>query len=276
MLDKIKKTKDSYGFLWDKVNGKAPIQENHFNEIQNLVKEPIVKGRLGVDIGSGCGFDTYIMASKNPLVKIVSLEISDGIYKTKEITSRLKNLCLIKGSVLELPLKDNSLDFAYSFGVLHHIPDPVKGLKEISRVLKEGASVYLYLYEDHSKNPVKQRAIKAISILRKITTRMSPKALYIISFMVSPFAMFIFSYPAMIFRKFKLTKPLADKMPFNFGTHLFSLTGDIYDRFSAPIEYRYNRKQVYDLLSESNFRNISIERIQTKAGWVAWGYKTNA
>lgn len=62
-------------------------------------------------------------------------------------------------------------------------------------------------------------------------------------------------------------------MPFNFGTSLFSLKGDIYDRFFVPIEHRFSCKALYEILKEYNFYNIQITKLKATAGWVTWGYK---
>ena len=273
-MNKLKKTGDIYGFLW-RTSGtrQAASPGLHFNKMQEVIPQSIVRGKIGIEIGSGNGEDTCFMAKNNPAVKVISLDLSDGIYMTRNLARDLKNIALLKASALSLPLKNDTFDFAYSFGVLHHTSNPLIGLREIARTLKDGAPAYLYLYEDHAENFPKYLAIKMINFLRIFTTRLPPKALFIFSFLASPFIVVFFTYPAVIFRKFKFTRKLSDKMPFNFGTHLFSLTGDLYDRLGAPIEYRFSRQGVNKLFSESGFSNISITRLKESAGWIAWGYK---
>ncbi len=273
-MDKIKKTGDIYSFLWIKTadQDRSGISL-HFNKMQEMIPESIVRGKIGLEIGSGSGEDTYFMAKNNPAVRVVSLDLSDGIFMAKKLTSDLTNVSLLKASALSLPLKNEIFDFVYSFGVLHHTPNPLKGLKEIARVIRRQSPVYLYLYEDHSGNLFKYTAIKLIYFVRLFTTKLPPKALFVFSFLLSPFVAIFFTFPAKILQKFKLTKKFADKMPFNFGTHLFSLTGDLYDRLGAPVEYRFNRQQVQELFAESGFSKVSITKMKETAGWLAWGYK---
>jgi ubiquinone/menaquinone biosynthesis C-methylase UbiE len=273
MTDKIKKTQEIYNLMWNRGRAGVPFENGHLPKMQSVIPEPIVNGSAGIDIGSGFGYDTYVMAKGNPTVKIVSLDLSDGVYKTKKLIRGLNNVWIIKGSVMSLPVKSGVFDFAYSFGVLHHILDPELGLKEIARVVKKGAGVYVYLYEDHSRNRIKYWLVKFVTVLRMITTRLPKKAVYVISYLISPLLVIIVSYPARIMRKFRVTSALSQKMPFNFGTHLFSLSGDIYDRFAAPIEQRFSKKQVYDLFQRNGFSRIRIEQIKSISGWVAWGYK---
>lgn len=49
-----------------------------------------------------------------------------------------------------LPFPDETFDYAYSWGVLHHTPAIAQAIGEIHRVLKRGAGVGVMLYHRHS------------------------------------------------------------------------------------------------------------------------------
>lgn len=267
-----KETINTYSLLWHKSDSVIPARW-HINAMQEVIHEPIVRGRIGIEVGSGCGYDTCIMAKGNPGVKFISIDISDGIYNTARLAKSLDNVMAMKCSALDIAVKGSSVDFAYSFGVLHHTPDPKRGLQEMARILKKGCPAFLYLYEDHSENPVKHALLKAVTAVRRLTTRMPKKVLYALSWVLSPFVFIVFTVPSKIMKNFKATGHIAEHMPFNFGTGPFSLKGDLYDRFGAPIEYRFNRQGVDGLFRECGFSNINITRLRKTAGWVVWGYK---
>jgi ubiquinone/menaquinone biosynthesis C-methylase UbiE len=241
--------------------------------MQEVIPEKIVIGTIGLDLGCGCGWDTYLMSKSNPSVRILGIDISDGVYNAHRLNNSLNNVNIIKGSTEEIPLKNEVCDFVYSFGVLHHTPNYKKGLLEIERVLKKGSPCFLYLYEDHSESIIKYIAVRIIKYLRRITVKMPPKILYTLCCVLSPFVFIIFSLPSKILRKFKIAQHFIENMPFNFGITPFSLSGHLYDRFNVPVEYRFSRKEVYGMFMESGFYNVYITRLKNAAGWVAWAIK---
>lgn len=57
---------------------------------------------------------------------------------------------LIVGDAEELPYQDNTFDFVYTFGVIHHTPDMEKCIREIYRVLKPGGRCWVGVYNKNS------------------------------------------------------------------------------------------------------------------------------
>lgn len=267
------RTQNVYSYLWEREKCDRPSEGFHFENMQEVITEPIVRGSWGLDAGSGCGHDTHVMAKNNPAVKIVSMDISSGINSNLKLNQNLSNVYLVKGSVLSMPFKEGVFDFVYSYGVLHHTINPKNGLLEIERVLKNKSSVYLYLYEDHSENFVKYVAVGIINIVRGITIRIPSKILFALCTLLSPFVFIFFTVPSKILKWFRLTEEFSGKIPFNFGSSFFSLKGDLYDRFGAPIEHRFNQRDVIDMLKDCNFINTNITRLKATAGWVTWGCK---
>jgi SAM-dependent methyltransferase len=58
-----------------------------------------------------------------------------------------------------MPLAERSMDFGYSLGVLHHLPDTASGLSTCVSKLKPGAPFLLYLYYSLDNRPAFYRAL---------------------------------------------------------------------------------------------------------------------
>lgn len=268
---RLRDTVGLYSHLWRSVEPTEKTGKTHAEGVEASLNEPIVCGAIGLEAGSGAGSDTSALARRHPNVELLSVEISEGVFRTRAATAKLPNVHLLRASVLALPIRDAACDFGYSFGVLHHTTDPKRGLGEMVRVQRGGARVTLYLYEDHSENPWKAVPLRLVTAVRALTIRLRPRVLSALCYLLSPFVVLTFSIPARILSRFGPTRALADQMPFNFGTSLFSVHGDLLDRFGAPIEVRYSREGVAELLRSCGLTDVRVERLRASAGWVVRG-----
>jgi len=266
-----KQTINSYSFLWDKENKQNRKRDKtHFEILQNVLDEQIIKVGVGLEVGCGVGHDIEYMAETHPKNKFIAIDFTCSIFKVKNRLKHLNNIQFVRASALDLPFKKKSFDFIYSFGVLHHTTDPATGLHEINRVLKEKTAAVLYLYENHEDNIIKFYMLKIITRIRKITVMLPNKILFFLCIVFSPVVYFLFSAPAKFLNKFNKTKFIAQKLPFNFGRHPFNLVGDLFDRFATPIEFRYGKRKLISALKKAKFNNFKLNKIPDAAGWVIW------
>nr|MBI3612084.1 class I SAM-dependent methyltransferase [Nitrospirota bacterium] len=271
--DILEKTVEVYSHIWTHLGSPDTGGPAHVEDVEEALGDKVTQGTIGLEAGSGNGADTGVLAKRHPEIEIISLDMSEGVYRTLRRTIGLPNVHVVRASVLALPVKSALCDFGYSFGVLHHTADPQAGLHEIVRVLKPGGRVSLYLYEDHADNPWKAVPLKLVAAIRHVTTKLNAKVLSALCYALSPFIVLVFSVPARVFRCFEATRPLAENMPFNFGTSLFSVHGDLLDRFGAPVEVRYSRESVRAFMEACRLTQLRLTKIRTLAGWVVSGVR---
>jgi SAM-dependent methyltransferase len=58
----------------------------------------------------------------------------------------------VQGSVTELPFEDDSFDLVYSNGVIHHVPETDRAVREFHRVLRPGGTAIVMVYQRWSLN----------------------------------------------------------------------------------------------------------------------------
>lgn len=273
MKDLFIKTRENFSFGWSKFAGKEIKKNWHKDSFSYLKFIPLDilsgKEKIGLDAGCGSGADMRQIAQYK--ASILGVDISDSISLTRKNLNGYKNLYLAQADISHLPVKDKTFDFIYSFGVLHHLLDTKKGFKALSSKLKIGGFLIIYVYEDFSQRSLLELLLlKTVNLGRIITTKMPPFILYLFCLLATPLIFLSCSLPYQILKRIPVSRGLAEKIPYRHTLRLDCLTADLYDRFSAPIERRFNREQVVELFTSNNFSGINIVNYR---GWIAWGKK---
>lgn len=116
---------------------KNPIQRlllnNFFRNLVNLTAKKRIDSIL--DVGCGEGFTLSRFKNNGIGKKLEGIEyLQDAIDLGKKTYPDIK---ITKGSIYELPYKDNSFDLVLCTEVLEHLEDPARGLRELARVSKK-------------------------------------------------------------------------------------------------------------------------------------------
>ncbi len=85
----------------------------------------------------------------------------------------------------------------------------------------------------------------------------------LICIMLSPLCWAVFSLPSKILKLFGF-ETLSSKIPFHFGTHPFSIIGDLKDRLISPINHRFSKLEMERILESINFSFIEV--VKTSSG----------
>jgi ubiquinone/menaquinone biosynthesis C-methylase UbiE len=87
------------------------------------------------DLGCGTGNVTELLAPH--VERIIAVDqVQPMLDAAKLRLDSAKNVQFQNGSLENLPIRDASVDAAACILVLHHIPDPLKALKEMRRILR--------------------------------------------------------------------------------------------------------------------------------------------
>ncbi|MEE8518350.1 MAG: methyltransferase domain-containing protein [Dehalococcoidia bacterium] len=92
-----------------------------------------------LDCGCGLGSITVGLAEAVAPGRVVGLDLDAEAIKAAGKKARelgIANVSFEVGSLYELPFDDNSFDVAYEHMVLMHVPEPLKAVEEVYRVLR--------------------------------------------------------------------------------------------------------------------------------------------
>jgi len=102
----------------------------------------IQPGMTVVDLGSGAGFDAFLVWRKvGPRGRVIGVDMTeDMLARARENAAKLgaANVEFRKGNIEALPVESNSVDLVISNCVINLSPDKPAVFREIARVLKPG------------------------------------------------------------------------------------------------------------------------------------------
>ncbi len=122
---------------------------------------------LILDAGSGSGYVSFQLAQMNRQAMITGVDFASGQVQSALRLRRKKNLphcAFIRANVLALPFQESHFDAAVSVGSIKHWPDGARGLREIHRVLKPGATLVLSETDQEASEQDLRRFIERFKI----------------------------------------------------------------------------------------------------------------
>ena len=251
-------TVDSFGNEWlnydqtqiSKSELKKIFDEYFFNFPWNLISI----NSVGFDMGCGSGRWAQFVAAKVACLHCIDPSLAIDVAKSN--LSNFDNIIFHKSDVANNSLKPNSMDFGYSLGVLHHVPDTIEGLISCSKLLKKGAPFLVYLYYNLDNRNYVFKFIWILSnFLRFFISKLPNKLKNIFTDLIAFFIYFPLSKFAnfLEFLSFNIENfPLSYYRNHSF----YTMRTDARDRFGTPLEKRFSKKDIYNMLVEAGFDNI--------------------
>lgn len=245
--------------------------KHHFSGYFSLFPfDQLPAAAQGFDLGCGSG---RWAAGVAPLVgKLHCIDPSaDALAVARRRMTPHGNVAFHVASVDTMPLEDDSQDFGYSLGVLHHVPDTALAIRQCVAKLKVGAPFLVYLYYAFDNRPAWFRFLWRLSdVFRRVLSR----APFPIRRMITTAIAAVVYWPMARVAAF-LARNGRDVSNFPLSAYrqysFYTMRTDALDRFGTRLEQRFTRAQIGAMLAAAG-----LEDIRFRDGvpyWVACGRK---
>ena len=231
--------------------------------LDRLTPESVV-----ADFGCGSGRWAKFVA---PLVKTIYLVEPSRSALDIACTS-LKNhtnIIPLCSTINDCDIDDESLDFAYCIGVLHHIPDTESAFRKIASKIRRGGYLLVYMYYNFENRPLWFRYLwRAVDMLRKIISRMPFRLKALIADMLAALVYMPVVTTGSLLNKIGAV-PQAFPLRDYIGKSFYTMRTDALDRFGTRIEKRYSRQDIKLLYEINGFDISTLVLSDTPPYWCA-------
>lgn len=223
----------------------------------------------GFDMGCGSGRWARWVAPK--VGHLHCIDPSDAIEVARSNLASHGNVSFHRASVDGQCLPPASQDFGYSLGVLHHVPDTAAAIRSCVDLLKPGAPLLLYLYYAFDNRPWWFRSLWRVSDwgrglicglpawLKHAVTDVIAALVYLplatLSRVMERLGMKVASVPLSYYRNHSF----------------YTMRTDARDRFGTPLEQRFSRQQITDMMESAGLVNVRFS--DAAPYWCAVGVK---
>lgn len=165
-------TAQNFGWQW-----------RHFTEIDQRYAEQFLgwiapvtpeffRDKVVLEGGCGKGRHTQLAADWGAR-DVIGIDLSEAVETAYAATRSLPNAHIIQADIYHLPFR-RAFDYAFSVGVLHHLPDPRQGFFSLAAKVKPGGHVSAWVYGAENNEWI----VRLVNPVReKITSRIDQRAL---------------------------------------------------------------------------------------------------
>ena len=165
-------TAANFGWQWQHFTQFDEKYEQQFLGWIAPVTPEFFKDKVVLEGGCGKGRHTQLAAQWGAR-DVIGIDLSGAVEPAFAATRNLPNAHIVQADIYNLPLAP-IFDYAFSVGVLHHLPDPRGGFKSLASKVKAGGHISAWVYGAENNewitrwvNPLRER----------MTSRMNPRLL---------------------------------------------------------------------------------------------------
>lgn len=267
------KTVSSFGEEWTKFDSFSDDEIKRTGDMYfDIIDFSVINRNSTVmDVGCGTGRWTRYIAPKVKFVEAV--DPSEAIFAAASLLKDQKNIRVTQASTDNLPFADNSFDFVFSIGVLHHIPDTRQAMTDCIRKVKPGGLFLVYLYYSlDNRSGLFKFLFWLSNLLRKVVSSMPARMKRVVCDILAVIVYMPFILLSRLFFAIGLKK-LAKRVPLSiYARQTFNIIrNDSLDRFGTPLEQRFSREQIKQMMSGCGLKDIVFS--ENMPYWHAVGRK---
>jgi SAM-dependent methyltransferase/uncharacterized protein YbaR (Trm112 family) len=226
-------------------------------------------GRLVLDVG--CGFGRHLYVAAEAGAEVVGVDLSAAVDVARANTRVHPRCHIVQADVRERPFRDGAFDVVWSFGVLHHMPDPRAGFTAVVPFVREGGLVVIWVYG--YRGMALTYRLSHMRPLHRLVRGLSGATRVRASKTVAALLSGLYWEPLRMLRSAGAGR-VVDRLPLaSYVGHDWSArVAAVHDRLSTPITHFHDRDELLEWFRSAGFEAVAVEDT-ARRGWRAHGVR---
>lgn len=137
-------TAANFGWQWQHFVQGDELYADQFLGWIAPVRPEFFQNKVVLEGGCGKGRHTQL-AAKWGAREVIGIDLSAAVETAFAATRALENAHIVQADIFNLPFAP-VFDYAFSVGVLHHLPDPRAGFRALASKVKDGGHLSAWVY----------------------------------------------------------------------------------------------------------------------------------
>lgn len=263
-----RETAENFGQQWLEFDHVADHHEKQFLDWIAPVTPDFVRGKTVIEGGCGKGRHTRLIGEWGAKA-IIGVDLSVAVEAAYRNTKDLPNAHIIQADIYKLPLKP-VFDYAFSVGVLHHLPNPHSGFASLVKKLRPGGAISAWVYGLENNGWI----VNFVNPLReRVTSKLPMRALYWLSFLPTLILWLPLKLVYQPLAKTSLKRFLfyADYLCYIARFPFREIHNIVHDHLTAPVAFYISRQEFDQWFKEAGTERTEIHWHNSNS-WRGLGY----
>jgi SAM-dependent methyltransferase/uncharacterized protein YbaR (Trm112 family) len=215
------------------------------DDYRRFLDFPIDALRDKLVLDAGCGMGRYSEVVLNHGGRVVAVDLTRAIDAAYTNLKDRDGIHFLQADIFKLPFRPETFDMAFSFGVLHHTPDPPAAFSKLPPLVRPGGRVMTMVYANYNK-----AYLATTEFYRRLTAKLPKRLLLKLCYVAVPLY-YVSKVPAIGPFITRIVLPVSVKPP----THRWRV-GNTFDLYSPKYAFTYDHAEVYEWYEKAGLTRI--------------------
>ena len=248
-------TAENFGAQWLVFDQVQDHHEKQFLDWIAPVSRDFVSDKVVLEGGCGKGRHTRLVGLWGAR-DVIGIDLSVAVEAAYRNAMDLPNVHIIQADIYRLPLK-RRFDYAFSVGVLHHLPDPRGGFESLVKYIKPGGAISAWVYGRENNDWI----VNVVNPLReRFTSKLPPRLLYYLSYIptVMLYLTLKLIYAPLTQTGMKRFLFYADYLGYIAKFPFVEIHNIVHDHLTAPVAFYIGREEFAAWFDEKEIEGSEI------------------